>query len=56
MNHLRETFSRLPEPHALVVAWNATGSPSRSPVMVADDNQIEQALELYLSSALQRGG
>ncbi len=55
LSDARETFSRLPEPHALVVAWNATGSPSRSPVMVADDNQIEQALELYLSSAVQPG-
>jgi hypothetical protein len=38
----------LPEPHALVVAWNAEGRPRQGRVLVADQDQIGAAVALIL--------
>jgi hypothetical protein len=38
----------LPEPHALVVAWDATGRPAAAPVVVSDQDRIREAIEVVL--------
>jgi len=38
----------IPMPHGLVVAWNATGQPNRSRVMVSDQHNIGRAVDLLL--------
>jgi hypothetical protein len=38
------------EPHALVVAWNATGKPRQSRVVVADQHGVAEALDLVLKA------
>jgi hypothetical protein len=43
-------FTDQPEPHALVVAWNATGEPAHSRVMVCDQASVGHALDVVLAS------
>jgi hypothetical protein len=43
-------FAGQSEPHALVVAWNATGRPAPAKVIVSDVEQLHQALELFLAT------
>ncbi len=43
-----QQFVDQPFPHALVVAWNATGSPAPSRVAVCDQHSIAQPLEWIL--------
>lgn len=39
-------FRQIPVPHALVVAWNAGGSPGLGRVVVSDQEQIAAATDL----------
>lgn len=41
--------SNIAPPHGLVAAWNATGKPAHSIVMVSDQDNIGVAVDLFLS-------
>jgi hypothetical protein len=41
-------FADHPEPHALVVAWNATGQPGDAAVMVCDETGVPASIERTL--------
>lgn len=47
-------FVGRPEPHALVVAWNATGEPASARVAVCDQDEVQSALEFILQSTSSR--
>lgn len=57
----RVVFSSQPEPQAMVVAWNATGTPwkpgkSPAPIVVSDQHHIKAGTELLLASIAPAAG
>ncbi|MBA2311757.1 MAG: hypothetical protein H0V97_03035 [Actinobacteria bacterium] len=43
-----EVLARYPKPHALVVAWGATGTPAMSEVVVSDQHSLAAATQSLL--------
>ncbi len=43
-------LSEFPEPHALVVGWNAKATPGLNSIVVTDQDQIESAIKLVLGA------
>jgi hypothetical protein len=48
LDDAREMFATLPLPHALVVAWNASGTAAPARVMVCGQNGIGAAMDVLL--------
>jgi hypothetical protein len=46
----REHLAGKQPPHALVVAWNASGRPAVAPIMVSDEEHLGQAINIALGA------
>jgi hypothetical protein len=55
LHDLGPALDEVPEPHALVVAWNADGTPGQGKILVCDQDAIGDAVAAALRSWMRAG-